>query len=249
MLFHLQDTILRIESVAHMSWEKDQLTVAARPYSALVFRIRGEAVLRANGQTYTLQPSDILYMPQALAYEAVYTDTEILAIHFITQQNDPAPFVFSAADDPRFFSLFSQALASWQSKKVGYTLSVMADLYRILSLLCEKTAKAELPPHFIKALSLIHAGIEDPALSLAQVCQSAGISPSSLRKLFQKYYGQSPISYLIHLRLDHARELIAGGCPIQEAALQSGFSDSKYFARLTKEKLGCSPSQLKNYGK
>lgn len=67
--------------------------------------------------------------------------------------------------------------------------------------------------------------------------------------LFQKYYDKTPIEYITQLRLEHARNLIACGMVIEQAAEKSGFNDSKYFARVVKKYLGCTPRELKNYGK
>ena len=53
--------------------------------------------------------------------------------------------------------------------------------------------------------------------------------------------------------LDNSSEevvtLIAGDENVEAAALASGFSDAKYFARVVKKYFGCTPRDLKNYGK
>ena len=52
--------------------------------------------------------------------------------------------------------------------------------------------------------------------------------------------------------LDNSSEevvtLIAGDENVEAAALASGFSDAKYFARVVKRHFGCTPRQLKHYG-
>jgi AraC-like DNA-binding protein len=57
------------------------------------------------------------------------------------------------------------------------------------------------------------------------------------------------VAYITELRLEHARNRIAGGVPIERAAAESGWGDAKYFARVVKKYFGCTPRDLKNYGK
>ena len=70
-----------------------------------------------------------------------------------------------------------------------------------------------------------------------------------LRRLFKKYYDKTTIEYITSLRLEYARNLISNGMSIENAASESGFNDSKYFARVVKKQFGCSPREFKAYGK
>ena len=56
---------------------------------------------------------------------------------------------------------------------------------------------------------------------------------------------RSPSPY--HAVENCAQTLIADGVPIEAAALQSGFNDPKYFARMSKKYLHRTPSELKDY--
>lgn len=67
--------------------------------------------------------------------------------------------------------------------------------------------------------------------------------------MFKKYYLKTPVEYITDLRLEYARNLISGNMPIEQAALGSGFSDPKYFARVVKKNFGCTPKDLKMFGK
>lgn len=76
---------------------------------------------------------------------------------------------------------------------------------------------------------------------------SSGYSADHLRRLFKKEMGMTPNDYLTHLRIDHARRLLAlsdhGGYTIKQIALMSGFQDPYYFSRLFKKMTGSSPSE------
>ena len=128
---------------------------------------------------------------------------------------------------------------------MGKCLSV---LYRILGMLAENEMQVSLPAHFTQAVRGLHEGFCRSQLRIGAVCKQAAISETVFRELFRKHYGKTPVEYVTELRLEYARGLIAEGIPVETAALESGFSDAKYFARVVRRKMGCTPRQLKTYG-
>ena len=69
-------------------------------------------------------------------------------------------------------------------------------------------------------------------ISVDSICQWLNISRSYLYKLFRRYYGVSPSNYLIHYRLEKARELLdAQQYPVNVVADRVGFSDHPYFTK------------------
>lgn len=70
------------------------------------------------------------------------------------------------------------------------------------------------------------------SISIDDVCQYLSISRSYLYKLFRRYYGVSPSTYLIRFRLEKARELLGTQqYPVNEVAEMCGFSDHPYFTK------------------
>lgn len=249
MIYEGKNPVLQIIGVEHLQGAAGTFQVAPREYSALAFRIHGTTAITAGGRQYTLRPNEILYMPQALAYTAQYVDTEMLVIHFITAGNDPAPEVYGADRSGRLYDAFRQAHTLWQTKDQGYGVDTIAQLYHIFGLLCHREARRNLPANFLTAVDYIHTNFKDPDLSAATICQSAGIGQTNFRLLFQKHYQKTPVEYITDLRLEWARNLIASGMPVEQAAAESGFNDPKYFARTVKKHYGCTPRQWKAYGK
>ena len=79
-------------------------------------------------------------------------------------------------------------------------------------------------------------------LSLAQLAQVSGMSTSHFRRQFRKAFGDSPINYLIRLRIRMACSLLEkGGLSITEIAFRCGFTDSNYFTRQFTKVMGSSP--------
>ena len=249
MIYEGKNPILQIVGVEYIAASNGAFSVTPRSYSALAFRIKGTTVITAGDSQYRLQPNDILYMPQNLAYKAEYADTQMLVIHFVTEQNDPCPEVYSIENAQQLCQAFAQAHTLWQTKAQGYGVYTMSQLYHILGLICDRETKLNMPSNFLAAIAYIHGNFKDNALSVGAICKSAGIGQTNFRLLFQKYYQKTPVEYIIDLRLECARNQIASGMPVEQAAVDSGFNDPKYFARTVKKRFGCTPRDWKTYGK
>ncbi len=83
----------------------------------------------------------------------------------------------------------------------------------------------------------------DRAITTTELCQIAHLSESSLLRMFHETVGTSPHDYLLTIRINHARNLLATSPDkITTIAFQTGFTDSNYFARQFKKRTGLSPA-------
>ncbi len=78
-------------------------------------------------------------------------------------------------------------------------------------------------------------------ISLAQICHCAGLSKSTLLRIFVKSKGITPYCYLENIRIGKARKLLEQGVPPIETALQTGFSDQSHFTNYFKRLTGLPP--------
>lgn len=249
MLYNGENPILRIIGIEHMRWNGGTFQVAPREYSALAFRISGSATIHCGGREYDINTNDILYLPQNMGYTAKYTDTEMIVVHFITMRDDSKIELYTIQNTEQIYKLFLQAHELWKNKEPGFTVYTISLFYTILGTIFEKETKTVLPPYFLKAISFINANYKSNRICVEGICAQAGIGATLFRQLFKKHYQKTPTEYITDLRLEYARNLIAGGMTIENAAYESGFNDPKYFARVVKKRLGCTPRQLKIYGK
>lgn len=246
MLCTCSNPVLEILTVGHYAWKARKLPVAPRPFCALAFRLRGSGSLYCGGRRYELTPGCVLYVPQGLAYSHDYTDTDLLLFHFITAKNDPEPEVYRPANPEEMGRQFQKALDIWEEKGPGFLSRSMSQLYKILGLLAEDEARFRLPPHFLQAVRLLNERYRESSLRIGDICREAAISQTVFRELFRRHYGKTPVEYLTELRIEYARSLICADVPIETAALESGFSDAKYFCRVVRQRLGCTPRQLRS---
>ncbi len=82
--------------------------------------------------------------------------------------------------------------------------------------------------------------------SLAELSLHACMSPNHFLRLFKQATGESPIAYLIRLRLRYAAALLSKTeLSISEIAEQSGFYDSNYFSKQFRNHFHLSPSRYR----
>ncbi|MDS1030188.1 PocR ligand-binding domain-containing protein [Bacillota bacterium LX-D] len=83
-------------------------------------------------------------------------------------------------------------------------------------------------------------------MTLNSVAEAIHLSPCYLSRIFKQTYGCTLMEYLTHIRLENAKLMLrSSDYNIMQIALQNGFEDASYFARVFKKMEGISPSQYK----
>lgn len=84
-------------------------------------------------------------------------------------------------------------------------------------------------------------------VSLDGIAENMYLSPFYISRIFKSEIGDTPIHYLINIRLDRAKELLESGFAgsIQEVAAQVGYDDVYHFSKLFKKRYGFPPSQAR----
>lgn len=79
-------------------------------------------------------------------------------------------------------------------------------------------------------------------ISLDQIAHNMYLSPVYISKIFKEELGESPINYLIKIRLEKAREiLMESDGSIKNIANEVGYEDVYHFSKLFKKYYGVSP--------
>lgn len=86
------------------------------------------------------------------------------------------------------------------------------------------------------------------AMTLQQVADYVHVSKNYLSILFKKVTGQNFIDYVIMLRIEKAKEMLAAtSYKVYEIAEKSGFNDVKYFSKLFKKMTGYTPVDYRDH--
>ncbi len=80
-------------------------------------------------------------------------------------------------------------------------------------------------------------------LSIEQLCQLSGLNYRTLNRRFQQATRTAPMEYVRNIRLEQARDLLKNtDLSIGEIAVQVGYDDADYFARLFKRRYQLTPT-------
>ncbi|WP_165452531.1 AraC family transcriptional regulator [Paenibacillus thalictri] len=83
-------------------------------------------------------------------------------------------------------------------------------------------------------------------VSVKNMAKHAGYSESYFNMMFTKMLGMTPHAYLLNLRLERAKELLAYPTKFENIAEYCGFADAAHFSKAFKKKYGCSPREYRS---
>ena len=119
---------------------------------------------------------------------------------------------------------------------------IMSIFYGILHTLCTTDSRREVLP----ALRYIEQHYQDTDLTNAILARECGISEVYFRRLFLEKMGTSPRQYLIDVRMQKAKQLLAeGALKISAVAQACGFSNPYHFCRVFRRCTGVTPTDYR----
>jgi AraC family transcriptional regulator len=93
--------------------------------------------------------------------------------------------------------------------------------------------------------ALLRSRLGDP-VPLADMAAVTGLSVSQFARQFKARVGVAPHQYLLHLRVDEARRMLASGrLPIVDVATRCGFSHQEHLTRVLRARLGTTPAAIR----
>ena len=121
---------------------------------------------------------------------------------------------------------------------------------RLIGLICRAYSEQEhKPSDDLAKISRVLRFFEQnysEQLRLEDLVPVCGRSVSAMIRFFREALGQSPIDYLINLRLEKAAALLRGcDITISEIAAAVGFTDSNYFSKMFSRKFELSPREYR----
>ena len=84
-------------------------------------------------------------------------------------------------------------------------------------------------------------------VSLQDVAEKVNLDKSYLGRVFREECGITVMGYLKNIRIEKAKELLLCGMGASEVAMQTGFADPAYFAKIFKQEMGITPSRYREY--
>lgn len=86
----------------------------------------------------------------------------------------------------------------------------------------------------------------DADAPVAEMARNCGMAQRTFKRRFAAATGMAPLEYVHHVRLEEAKQLLeSGDTPIEAVAFDVGYSDSSFFTRLFKRKVGMTPARYR----
>ena len=128
-----------------------------------------------------------------------------------------------------------EAIRKLMTKTIELFIAVVAEAEKDNTLQSVYTVAEYIQSHFKEKVT-----IED-------IAATVHLNASYTSHLFRKTFGYTITDYITYIRLENAKTVLADvNANINEAAMESGFSDVSYFSRVFKKIEGLSPREYKN---
>ncbi len=217
----------------------------------LIYVVKGEAEIVFNDTVFINKPGTIVLLPEGACsnYQArIISDEDCIAVFFHGDfPVHPQLFTKSFLKNTKLPSLFEKLYQVWLRKEPGYYNKCMSIFYSVLAEM-ELSASKYIPcskeDKINRAVAFIHEHYADSSFPYHQLHALCGISYTYFKKLFIARFSVTPSSYVRHLKIQRACELLSTNeFNVTQVALACGFSDVAYFSKVFKNETGVAPSK------
>lgn len=137
-----------------------------------------------------------------------------------------------------------KSLQSYYSRQIGITDNNDTSPKEEVGIMTEEKAEHE----FVKKVrEIVEANFINYEFSVEQLCKLVFMSHSQLHRKLDALTGCSPNKFIRIVRLNKAKELLTNpSLSIAVIALDCGYNDPGYFARIFKQEMGVTPQEWRN---
>ena len=223
---------------------------SGRNFHALSFRFKAKTKIKTVTKEYNVGDNTITFFPARTEYTRIAERDQLIAVHFYLDGNYFQEIECKRIENAEIYAkLFQELFDCWTEKKAGYRYECSSIFYAILANLHaefhgEKETNTNYDKKIKNSVEFLRKTYTNPEITIEKIAKESYVSEVYFRKLFKAQFGISPKKYLVHLRIEHAKQLIETGYyTLQEIAYLSGFTDYKYFSVEFKRTVGISPSK------
>lgn len=243
-------TVTNIDMALYSTLSRgDKITMHNRKWYGITFAEDGRNIYTQNGIRYVSDTQHALFLPLGSNYELFCREnghfpvinfqcSENLNFNTIKSFKVPGSLYFvSRCEKLRKLLVIGNATSRVKSFSV---------LYDIISQLAQIHELSTHSPLLSPAVAYLEKHFTDSDISNRLLAEKAGISEVYFRKLFLETYGLTAGQYIINLRINYAKKLLAAGEKVSETAFLSGYSNPYHFSRIFKQKTGMNPNAYKH---
>ena len=246
------DMDVTVDEIAYIYHKKRdygfRLSKAEREYYTVAFVLAGCVEYSFSKEKCIVKAGDILFLDKSVSYVAQVVSKEpwehiVIAFKGDNMETLPVQTVHKTLHSNRFKELFWEAQDTWSACGAAYKIRTKAVITRILyELSLESISRFQGNNTMLKKATDHIEKNYAQKVTIEELAELSGYSASHFTREFRNAYGVSPIQYLNHIRITHAKNLIkAGQHTITQIARECGFSNVYYFSSYFKKVTGVSP--------
>lgn len=135
-------------------------------------------------------------------------------------------------------NLYAEEMAALQFRQLMIEISRANEMHK-------NSGNAVIPEEIEKLIRYLKEHYSDEFV-MERYARENYLSSSSLLRAFRKYTGNTPLQFLIDIRLNHAMNLLkTTDCTIGEISVMIGYDNPLYFSRLFSKHVGVSPREYR----
>lgn len=211
-----------------------------------------------DGESVRLMPGEMALIPAAAAYRVHaagnepfehYTANFLANAETLPEWARGTKLQMLRPKNPAMYlARFDELAETWRRMRPGYRMQTRAHLLALLADCLAESLSQNVDPaaynRTLPAMRMIEKQYAEP-LSLEQMAAACGMSVGSFRRAFSQVYDQSPVAYLLSLRVEKAKGLLLLGLSLEDVAQKTGFSDVSYFIRYFRKATGVTPGKFR----
>jgi AraC family transcriptional regulator of arabinose operon len=224
----------------------------------LTFIVEGQSDYYINGEKFSVEAGDMIYIPQGSVREASTNKMNPMhsyAFNFKLETTNELHLPFQTVTKHdltgemlQYIKEFTQV---WMTKQPGYEIQArglfLLILHRLLAVSLRRNESVLTDKRIAKVRAYITEHYSDE-LDLDRVASIADLHPVYFSKLFKQVTGYSFKKFLNLIRINNAEMMLStGGFTVYEVAERCGYKEISYFSNVFKSIKGYPPSLAKKY--
>lgn len=240
-------------------------------YTELAYILSGKGKYLVNGVEYEVEAGDLVICNPGVMHTHIVTNPKEPTIEFIAgftnfhfknmaqnsiETKDGTPILKTTSELKQKLMMHCYAMiAENESCNVGKYFMFKTHLMQMLLLIMREIvgnedyeqSKCNIESYnknyAVKQIIKYMNENYNQKISLEQIAHNMYLSPVYISKIFKEETGESPINYLIKIRLEKAQDILVRekNSSIKNIANQVGYDDAYHFSKLFKKYYGISP--------
>ena len=236
----------------------------------IAFVLAGKGQYFVDGKTYDVKQGDLLVCNPGVMHQSIVTDPNDPTLEFVCGFSDihlhdvpentiirpgECPILSLSSENKREVSRCCyEIIEEYDSSEPGRYYMIQAQMMRKIVIIFrtlygskkndaegvnfESYSKGYVVKNILEYMNENYS----QHISLDQIAKNMYLSPVYISKIFKEKTGDSPINYLINVRLEKAKEMLEDGRgSIRSISAMVGYDDVYHFSKLFKKHFGVSP--------